>query len=584
MTLNKIFFAISILLLCLIVPQKAQAGFTFTTTQDYKDLTFCQIIGDSGRAMLTLECGKFQVIGNPTMNNVSYEMITGKRRFCINNFVEYKFLLADKDTLYVRLFDDGVAWKKKGVSVIELVKPEHTWLQKWTDCYEEFFPKDRAQTKGERFGYPMLAEYPDGYFGLLTESGITPEEAGTSMYALGKNRFELKPDGPENGGWQTFIGGTLSDVVESTLVTDIAAPNKLDDTSWIEPGVASWVYWAYNHGSNDYDIIKKYVDMAADLKLPYVLIDAEWDQMKDGKTVEDAVAYAISKGVKPMIWYNSSVGWVDGAPTPKYRLNTPEDLEKEFAWCEKIGVKGVKIDFFSGDTNLNWRFMDELLQAGARHHLLVNFHGSPLPRGWQRTYPNFITTESVYGEEWYNNLPVLTNKAACHNATLPFTRNVIGSMDYTPCAFTDSQHPHITTNAHELALTALFESGIQHLADRPESFLAQPQEVKDYLTNLPTAWDNTILIGGYPGEYAVMARQKGNKWWISAINGTDAPVDLTDIDYSRLNISKSNLSIQLFEDEVADSESKWKITTPNSLPANFHLQPRGGFVMLVSPN
>lgn len=579
MKLKNIFLCLVISLL--LIPEKVDAGFTFTPTEDFKDLTFCQITGNSRRAMLTLECGKFQQIGNPTMNDVNYEMITGKRRLCYNHFVEYKFLLADKDTLYVRLFDDGVAWKKKGTSTIELVKPEHTWIQKWTDCYEEFFPKDREQTAGARFGYPMLVEYPDGYFGLLTESAITTEEAGTSMYALGDDRFELKPDGPEDGGWQTFIGGTLAEVVESTLVTDIAAPCKLQDTSWIEPGVASWVYWAYNHGSNDYEIIKKYVDMAEELKLPYVLIDAEWDEMKDGKTVEDAVAYAVSKGVKPMIWYNSSVGWVNGAPGPKYRLNKPEDLEKEFAWCEKIGVKGVKIDFFSGDTNLNWKFMDELLEAGARHHLLVNFHGSPLPRGWQRTYPNFITTESVYGEEWYNNLPVLTNKAACHNATLPFTRNVIGSMDYTPCAFTDSQHPHITTNAHELALTALYESGIQHLADRPESFLSQPQEVKEYLSNLPTAWDNTILLDGYPGEYAMIAREKDGKWWIAAINGTDAPLDISGIDYSRLGLKDGNLNIQIFEDAKPGSEEKWKISTSKTLPSAFHLQSRGGIVMTV---
>lgn len=581
--MQKEIIAPACLMALMLTAGKAQAGFTFTTTEDFKDITFVGIKGDKGRAMLTLECGKIDPIGLPTKHNVSYTMVTGKKSKCLNSYEERKFLLAEGDTLYLRLFEDGVAWKKKGASTISLILPEHTWIQEWTEPYEHFFPKDREQTIGQRFAYPMLVEYPEGWFGLLTESGITAEEAGTSMYALGDNRFELRPDGPEDGGWQTFIGGSLADVVESTLVTDNSAPSKLADTSWIEPGVASWVYWAYNHGSNDFNIIKQYVDMAAELNLPYVLIDAEWDEMKDGKTVEDAVAYAVSKGVKPMIWYNSSVGWVNGAPGPKYRLNKPEDLEKEFAWCEKIGVKGVKIDFFCGDLNLNWKFMEELLEAGARHHLLVNFHGCPLPRGWQRTYPNFITTEAVYGAEWYNNLPVLTDKAAAHNATLPFTRNVIGSMDYTPCAFTDSQHPHITTHGHELALTALFESGIQHLADRPESFLVQPQEVKDYLTNLPTAWDETILIGGYPGEYVVMARKKGSDWWISAINGSDTPCQLTDIDYSRLGLDNSNLNIRLFEDSAPGTDNKWKITDTTTLPSEINLLPRGGIVMTVTP-
>lgn len=553
------------------------------TSPSAEGLTFWYLKNVQSKPLpiLNLKCGEAKSFGPISNGEVNYEMLTGKKRHCFNLFDESKYLLSDGDTLLVRRYLDGFAWKKKGASQIEFVAPQHTWLQDWTDCYENFFPKDQELTEGKRIGYPALVEYKDSVFGLLTESGITADEAGVSMYSIGNNSFDLKPDGPENGGWQTFIVGPLANIVQSTLVSDIAAPCKLDDTSWIEPGLASWVYWAYNHGSNDYEIIKKYVDMAAELKLPYVLIDAEWDEMKDGKTVEDAVAYAVSKGVKPMIWYNSSVGWVNGAPGPKYRLNKPEDLEKEFAWCEKIGVKGVKIDFFSGDTNLNWKFMQELLEAGARHHLLVNFHGSPLPRGWQRTYPNFITTESVYGEEWYNNLPVLTDKAACHNATLPFTRNVIGSMDYTPCAFTDSQHPHITTNAHELALTALFESGIQHLADRPESFLSQPQEVKDYLSNLPTAWDDTILLAGYPGEYVVLARRKGDKWWISAINGTDSPLDVKDLDYSRLHWNEAPQTIQIFEDAAPGSEEKWKISTSSTLPTSFSLQPRGGLLMVA---
>ncbi len=582
MSIIRRFIAAFILVSSMLQAEAKPSQRPIITLQDAEGLTFYYYQGKDKNAvpLMTLQCGKNESVGKTSIVKVDYDMVSGKRRHCTNEYLENKYLLSDKDTLVVRYYNDGVAWKKTGSSQIEFIDPLHTWLQDWTDCYEQFFPKDAEMTPGKRIGYPALVEFKDGVFGLLTESGITDEEAGTSMFALGDNRFELKPDGSENGGWQTFIVGPLSDIVESTLVTDNSAPNKLADTSWIEPGVAAWVYWAYNHGSNDYNIIRQYVDLAAELNLPYVLIDAEWDEMKDGKTVEDAVAYAVSKGVKPMIWYNSSVGWVNGAPGPKYRLNKPEDLEKEFAWCEKIGVKGVKIDFFSGDTNLNWKFMQELLEAGARHHLLVNFHGSPLPRGWQRTYPNFITTEAVYGAEWYNNLPVLTNKSAGHNATLPFTRNVIGSMDYTPCAFTDSQHPHITTHAHELALTSLFESGIQHLADRPESFLAQPQEVKDYLSNLPAAWDDTILLGGYPGEYVALARKRDNKWWISIINGTDAPVELEDLDYSRLNLNK-DVKVRIFEDSGDDA--KWKITDSNKLPSKIDLLPRGGLVMVVTP-
>ena len=157
-----------------------------------------------------------------------------------------------------------------------------------------------------------------------------------------------------------------------------------------------------------------------------------------------------------------------------------------------MGVKGIKVDFFGADSIGMINYYLDILETAAKHKLMVNFHGATIPRGWQRTYPHFMTSEAVYGAEWYNNNGRLTPNAAWHNCTLPFTRNVIGPMDYTPCAFTDSQHPHITTHAHELALTIVFESALQHLADRPSGFLEQPAVVQQLITGLPTAWDDTL--------------------------------------------------------------------------------------------
>ena len=435
-----------------------------------------------------------------------------------------------------------------------------------------------------RWGYPALLEPREGVFALISEANIERRQSASCLYSDGEvyrvvpDQNDLKVSGDWHSPWRVVIIGHLSDIVASTLVTDVSEPCQLKDTSWIEPGVVSWIYWAYNHGSNDYNIIKKYVDMAATLHLPYMLIDAEWDTMKDGKTIEDAVAYAKSKGVKPMIWYNSSVGWVDGAPTPKYRLNKPEDREKEFAWCEKIGVAGVKIDFFSGDNQMNMDYCLDLLESAAKHHLLVNFHGATIPRGWQRTYPHLLSMEGVYGAEWYNNVPTFTKQAASHNATLPFTRNVIGPMDYTPCAFSDSQHPHITTNAHELALTVLYESGLQHLADKPESYYAQPKAVQDFFSTLPVVWDETHLLSGYPGQNVVMARRHGNIWYVAGINGTD---ELITVSVPLSRVVSTYTSIQAFLD-TADQTQPWDIRTMDALPGMLTLQPRGGFVLKIT--
>ena len=274
------------------------------------------------------------------------------------------------------------------------------------------------------------------------------------------------------------------------------------------------------------------------------------------------------------------MGWINGAPGPKFKLNKPEDREKEFQWCEDIGVAGVKIDFFSGDNQMNMDYCIELMECAARHHLLVNFHGATIPRGWQRTYPNLLSTEGVYGAEWYNNVPTFTKKAAAHNATLPFTRNVIGPMDYTPCAFSDSQHPHITTHAHELALTVLFESGLQHLADRPESLLAQPQQVRDFFSHLPNVWDDTRLLAGYPGKYAAIARKSGDAWYVAAINGLDEE-QTVKLDWNRVKkLMPKKLSVQAFADS-GDKDNPWQFLSLNKLPKEVRLLPRGGVVLVI---
>ena len=537
-----------------------------------------------------------------------YRMLEGKRLDCRNEANEYRASSGGNVSMVMRLYNDGIAFRYEYSGLRNEKRPEeHTvymipegtrrWMMQWTEAYEGFFPlsttykvkpipsfsgiSQSADGWNNRWGYPVLLEPADGVFALISEANIERRQSASCLYNDGE-RFSVVPadndlelSGDWHTPWRVVIIGTLADIVESTLVTDVSEACRLEDVSWIKPGVVSWIYWANNHGSNDYNIIKKYVDMAVTLRLPYVLIDAEWDEMKDGKTIEDAVAYANSKGIKPLIWYNSSVGWIDGAPGPKFRLNKAEDREKEFAWCEKIGVVGVKIDFFSGDNQKNMDYCIDLLECAARHHLMVNFHGAPIPRGWQRTYPNLLSTEGVYGAEWYNNVPTFTDKAASHNATLPFTRNVIGPMDYTPCAFSDSQHPHITSLAHELALTVLYESGLQHLADRPESFLSQPDEVQAFLGQLPTVWDETRYVSGYPGESAVLARRSGDTWYVAGINGTDEPKTLA-CDLSFLNGKKTGA--RMFSD---DASGKWQIRTVGQIPSHVDCQPRGGFVMVI---
>lgn len=548
--------------------------------------------------------------------NEDYDMLVGKRSHCHNSGISriYTLVNAQSDTLLIeyRKMQDGQAFRyilpqvKEGEALLKDLTTFHIpadanrWMQKYNGPgYEHFFPlcPGGVSPEGEkytRWGIPALIESPlstatesERSYMLITESDLMRGNAGAILANTKENRNDYNVQLLDsavtlcNGWkspWRVVITGSLSDIVESTLVNDLATPNQLEDTSWIETGLSSWIYWAYNHGSQEYKILKEYVDLAVDMKWPYTLVDAEWDVMRGGN-IQQLVKYSLSKGIKPMIWYNSTTGWYgEGVPTPQNRLNDPVDRAKEFKTIADWGVKGVKIDFFSDDNVNIVNYYIDLLEAAYKEKMLVNFHGGTLNRGWQRTYPNMISTEAVYGAEWYNNKNVLTDKAACHNVTLPFTRNVIGSMDYTPGTFTDSQHPHITTHAHELALTILFESGIQHMPDRPSAYRTLPTEVRDLLSTLPSAWDDTKLLAGYPGKSVVLARRKGSNWYIAGINGLDESQDIT-FSTSRLDVVDTNKECLL----VADGETQLSFNINSAFTPGQEVTipcaPRGGFVI-----
>lgn len=561
------------------------------------------------------ETSTIKVSGPKTVID-DYEMRTGKRLHCHNEAQEYVYTLtnANGDKLMVdyREYPDGFAFRYRLPNVLdgELLISEATayslptgakrWIPKFAhdSNYEQMFPMSTdgtstAMGRGWRpneWGYPSLVEVAPEKYMLLTETDMLRDHCGSYLKNSDENRdfykVELAEDSMKlvanNAGewtslWRVAIAGSLSDVVESTLVTDLATPNKLGDTPWVESAPASWIYWAYNHGSQEYDLLCQYVDLAKAMGWPYTLVDAEWDEMRGGN-IEGVAEYAKANGIKPLLWYNSTTGWINGAPGPQYRINTPEDREREFSWLEKTGFVGAKVDFFRDDKSEQMNYYIDILEDAARHKLMMNFHGGTLPRGWQRTYPNLVSMESVYGAEWYNNVPFFTPLAAAHNATLPFTRNVIGSMDYTPGTFTDSQHPHITTHGHELALTVLFESGIQHMPDRPSAYLEMPEEVKNVLMSLPTAWDESLLLAGFPGEYAVMARCRNGKWYVAGINGTDEAKDIT-FSLSRLQNCPSTGLL------IGDGETQLSFNIQNGVEATETMTvpcaARGGFLLVL---
>lgn len=537
-----------------------------------------------------------------------YTMITGKRSHCTNRANEKTFTYDNADNMpleaIVRLYNDGVAIRYRipqGVKVTDdctsfyVADGKDRWIAPYDFGNEQPFPHDtegktvkdrnlRDVTNGQ-WSYPALVEPQTGLFMLIAESDLRSNDSGSYLVnADNSEQYKVQLVGPSAfcdglSPWRFAIIGSLADVVESTLVTDLATPSQIADTSWIQPGVSSWIYWAYNHGSKDYALVKQYIDLAAQMGWPYCLVDWEWPEMTNGGDINDVMAYAKQKGVKINLWYNSGTSLVGPhAPQPQDRLNTAESREREMQWLESIGASGIKVDFFSPDNDTMVNYYIDILKDAARHHLLVDFHGCTIPNGWQRTWPNMVSMEGIYGAEWYNNYELMTTLAPPHNATVVYTRNVIGPMDYTPGTFTDSQFPHITTNAHELALPVLFESGIQHMADRPEGYESLPFEARQVYSHLPAAWDDTKLLAGYPGKSAVVARRSGKTWYVAGINGTDEEINLA-FTLKRLNLKPKK--VLLFSDGEAERDIKVSHPSLSGDKVCIACRARGGFLMVM---
>ena len=497
---------------------------------------------------------KLVKISKAKLINESYSVLHGKRLQNQNSAQEVKVTLENSSktimNVIIRAYNDGVTFRyefpevKAPVQITDELTaytiPRETkrWMERWNAANEGLYTAMSAdKVQKQEWCYPALFQTADAScWYLLHEADLNETYCGTKLSNMqDSTHYKLTFPNPRDGRgqgssiptissawmspWRVIIMGSLQDIVASNLVDDASAPSVVKNTSWIKPGVVSWNYWSSNHGTKSFKIVKAFADLAVEMNWPYTLLDWEWDGMTDGGNVEDAAKYILSKGIKPLIWYNSGGNHTWVSSTPKDRMLTHENRVAEFTKLKKMGFVGVKIDFFESEKQDMIKYYLDILKDAATYEIMVYFHGCLVPRGWSRTYPHLMTYEAVRGAEWYNNGPEFTMSAPEHNATLPFTRNVVGPMDYTPVTFTNSQFPHSTSYGHELALSILFESGLQHMADRPQGYQDLPDTVKNFLKTVPNTWDETRLVEGYPGKYVTMARRKGTTWYVGGING-----------------------------------------------------------------
>lgn len=548
--------------------------------------------------------------------NEAYDAIHGKRSHRVNSAneitVAFETPRRAKINLTIRAYNDGVAFRyefpeRQGSFVVNDELTSYTvgngtarWLEKWNPANEGYYQVMRNDSVQQEWGYPALFQTSDSScWYLIHEADVNATYCGSKLSNTGApSRYKITFPNPKDGRglgesapsitlpwkspWRVIIMGSLADVVGSTLVDDVSPPSVLKSTGWIKPGLVSWNYWSNNHGTKDYRVVCEFADLAVRMGWPYTLLDWEWDAMSNGGDLKDAVRYIRSKGVTPLIWYNSGGEHTWVRATPRDRMINHKNRQEEFARLKAMGFAGVKVDFFESEKQDMIKYYLDILEDAADYEMMVYFHGSLVPRGWARTYPNLVTCEAVRGAEWYNNVPDFTMAAPEHNTILPFTRNVVGSMDYTPVTFTNSQYPHVTSYGHELALSVLFESALQHMADRPEGYDRLPDAAKVFLRDVPTAWDDTKLLDGYPGKEVMIARRKGSAWYIAGINAElkektkNIPLDFLP--------EGTTYKLTLIADGTHDKAFTVNYeTVDKSSVVNVKLLRRGGFTASLTP-
>ncbi|MEO7719929.1 MAG: glycoside hydrolase family 97 protein [Capsulimonas sp.] len=540
----------------------------------------------------------------------SWEDNFGKRRVVSDRWNQVRFALREKETnrefgLIVRAYNDGVAFRydlpiASGLGNFVLTKEltefcfaddDRSWLGNESSCAECQYPETKLSKipmtttdqwrRGQPYWgvLPLVAQTPTCTvavaesdlldWGGMFLSGTGGKGVTASLASRADGNGLVVSSAPSQSPWRVLmIGRKSADLLNSNLVAALATPNELGDVSWVKPGVSSWDPWWTGVNSHlpqytgldargDTDSDKEYIDLAAKMGWSYQLVDWRWYQ--DDLTqplphinIPELVSYANNKGVRLFLWMHSNDVKRDG-------------FDKVFSKAASWGFAGVKVDFMNSDSQETVQWYVAALKAAAKYKLMVDFHGAYKPTGLSRTYPNLITQEGVLGNE-YNKLGYLCTPE--HTVTLPFTRGLLGPMDFTPGGFLNRStadfkvtFPAVVmgTRARQLAMTVIYQSPLLVMCDSPANYSNQPGV--EFLRELPTTWDETVILGGEIGQYVAIARRSGHRWYLTAMNGdamSHITVPLNFLGKGKWNLHSFSDSLEANAPATAISE----VTTP----------------------
>lgn len=430
------------------------------------------------------------------------------------------------------------------------------WMRTKPSYEEEYIP-DAPMTKRSQYGrgytFPCLFRVGEKGWVLVSETGTDGRYVGCRLLDYNAEKgYQVGFPMPEEANgigtadagialpgatpWRTItVGTTLKPIVETTVAYDVVEERYRPSIDY-KKGRYTWSWLIWQDNSMNYNDQVTFIDVAAAMGYEYTLVDALWDKQLGRERVEQLSRYAQERGVNLLLWYNSN-GFENDAPQgPKGRMNTLIERRKEMAWMKSIGIKGIKVDFFGGDKQHTMQLYEDILSDANDFGLQVIFHGCTLPRGWERMFPNFVASEAVLASENVTFTEHHAKQEAFELTMHPFCRNAVASMDWGGTIMNrrlskdnKSRHPRYTTDVFEMAAAIVNQCAVQCIAIQPNNLNELPQFEIDFLKSVPTEWDETRFIDGYPGKYVVMARRTGNKWYVVGLNATkdDLKLELT---------------------------------------------------------
>lgn len=440
--------------------------------------------------------------------------------------------------------------------------------------YETSYTADDVAGKngwGEGYTFPCLFRNGDNGWVLVSETGVNGGYCASRLlgHKEGVYTIGFPQEGEANGNgtvspgialpgetpWRTItVGKTLAPIVETTVPFDVVKPLYPAKGEYTY-GRGSWSWIIGMDGSTNYKEQLRYIDFSAAMGYQSVLVDALWDKQIGRDKIEELAKYGKDKGVALYLWYNSNGYWNDAPQTPRGMMDNAIARRKEMKWMQSIGIRGIKVDFFGGDKQMTMQLYEDILSDANEYGLLVIFHGCTLPRGWERMYPNFASSEAVLASE---NLHF--SQGSCDNeafnATLhPFIRNTVGSMDFGGSALNKYYNAdnaprgsrRVTSDVYALATAVLFQSPVQHFALAPNNLTDAPAWAIDFMKEVPTTWDEVRFIDGYPGKYVILARRHGDKWYIAGVNAQKETLKLK----VNLPMFSNGEKVRLFSDDKA---------------------------------